>query len=364
MNNVPPNEKEIPLWFAERKINFPPVTFRLEGIGGTVDKSVLVAEWKGECVRYHFEYKKQFTPSVLIQTIAQYKYPVSRPGYSSKTMLIVLPYLSEEALIQLDENQISGIDLCGNGILLAPHFRIWRTGYPNPFKTSRPISNPFAGDISIFSRCFLLQNSFASLSELQKFAHARTFDAYPGYPKAGLLLGTASKVVDALSKELIVIKKGNEIVLNDRMRLLTLLRRNAKASKDVTVIGKTTLSLQEMQERLYQANITGKLRSVTTGIGSAGHYRVLSGVEENSFYVDSLSYALELLQVHEGRAFANIRLTEKQKNITYFDGRYHNGRLWASPIQTWLELFVAGPREQEAAEAMETLLSSGKVDDV
>jgi hypothetical protein len=47
---------------------------------------------------------------------------------------------------------------------------------------------------------------------------------------------------------------------------------------------------------------------------------------------------------------------ETTRNLVYFDLRADGNALWASPIQTWLELTHGGPREREAAEGLERRL--------
>jgi hypothetical protein len=340
-------------------IELPPVTLRLIETSVVSQLNVgtdgiLEAVWRGQTIRYAFRYEPSNSPRWL--HLAQ--------GYISRIAeqkgilpLIIVPYLSEEALHKLEENQISGIDLCGNGVLLAPEFRVWRTGAPNQYKDTRPIRNPYRGDSSIFALCFLLCPSFESLRALQEFAQEHTFGANHSDAIHSLTLSTASKVVQTLVDEMVIAKEGNVISLKDPHRLLLLLRRNASNSERPTILGKTPLSIDQIWERLANA---ASLRSVTTGIASAGHYRVLSGVDNLSLYVDDLNRVKDLLEIRATRAFPNIQIYEERKHAVYFDARREGNIRWASPIQTWLELATAGPREQEAAEELEQLLQNGE----
>jgi hypothetical protein len=273
--------------------------------------------------------------------------------------LLIVPYLSPENLAILDDHDISGIDLCGNGVLLSSKNRVWRTGYPNMYKDTRPIRNPFHGDSSIFARCFLLQPQYNSLSDLRSFAMRKAFsDAYE-LLSPGFALGTASKVVKTLEEEL-VIKKGEDgIALQDARRLISLLRLGLRPPLQSRVAGKTPITFEEVWNRLAGARLNGTLRSVATGLSSAGRYKVLSGIDRQCLYVDDLTLAGELLEIQPGKAFANIEIIEDHKHLVYFDARAEGNVLWASPIQTWLELSSAGPREQEAAGLLENLLAEG-----
>jgi hypothetical protein len=340
-------------------IELPPVTLSLIetpvapqtniGFDGIIE-----ATGRGSATRYAFRYEPSNSPRWLKLAQTYIRAIAEQQGMPP---LIIVPYLSEEALRELEENDISGIDLCGNGVLIAPEFRIWRTGYPNQYKDTRPIRNPYRGDSSIFARCFLLRPSFDSLSALQEFAQERTFGAYQHDAIHSLALSTASKVVQALVDEMIVAKQGNAINLKDPRRLLLLLRRGVSKTNRPALLGKTSLNVEQIWERLADA---ANIRSVATGMASAGHYRVLSGVDALSLYVDDLDGVRDLLEIRATRAFSNLQIFEERKQSVYFDARSEGNIRWASPIQTWQELTMAGPREQEAAEELERLLLNGQ----
>jgi hypothetical protein len=277
--------------------------------------------------------------------------------------LVVVPYLGEDALRELESRAVSGLDMCGNGILMAPEFRIWRSGAPNRFTDSRPIKNPYRGDSSIFARCFLLSREYTSLGDLQTFALQRTFEV-EGPGAQALSLATASKVVASLEGEMVVAKQSRGLRLVNPRRLLDLLRPGNKDPIRQCIAGKTQLTSSEIWARLKDLRSEGMLRSVTTGLGSAERYRVLLGNEKLSLYVDDIGLASEALEIQLGRPFANIEVWAETKNYVYFDGRDEGNVRWASPIQTWLELISAGSREQQAAAAMEAMLLEGNVENL
>ncbi len=365
-----PNEKTVasrkPLLEAEfidylsnGHLNFPPARLQLVNVARGVDAGydgILEAEWKQGHARYVFEYKANSQPRTL--EAAQWK--IRAIAERERLLpLVILPYLSEQALSVLEDHEISGIDMSGNGLLIAPDFRIWRTGNLNQFKDNRPIRNPYRGDSSIFARCFLIRPSFNSLTQLQEFAHTRIF-ALDGHPSSSnLTLSTASKVVQALVDEMVLGRQGNAIHLLDARRLLLFLRRGFSNVARPTIVGKTSLTPSMVWTKLSEARDKDQLRSVATGIASAGHYRLLSGVDMLSLYVSDSSTANDILEVRPGRAFANIQIFEERKHVVYFDARPEHHTRWASPIQSWLELANAGPREQEAAEELERLLLNG-----
>lgn len=314
---------------------------------------ILSAKWGGKEALFVFEYKGASTPRVQEAALAQVRLYSDLLGLPP---VIIVPYLSEEALHELDRNETGGVDLCGNGLLIAENFRYWRSGQPNRYKDTRPIRNPFHGDSSIFARCFLLRDNFSSLAELGQFAQERAFSAYPAFRSKALTQGTASKVIQTLVNELAVRKVGGGLELQDRKRLLMLLRKGYRRTEPPKVIGASLLSPEKVWEILKDERHYGALRAVATGLSSAGHYKALSGVGRLGLYVSDLNAATTSLQIRAGKAFANIELYEDRKNAVYFDAREEGDRLWASPIQTWMELITGGPREQEAAEEIERML--------
>ncbi|MFN7841996.1 MAG: hypothetical protein ACK5N9_09770, partial [Pirellula sp.] len=70
--------------------------------------------------------------------------------------LIFLPYLSPDRLAELESVAVSGIDLCGNGIVYVPNrICVVRTGQPNLYPDSRPVANPFRGRSGLVARMLI-----------------------------------------------------------------------------------------------------------------------------------------------------------------------------------------------------------------
>src|SRR4029078_6306480 len=110
--------------------------------------------------------------------------------------MVILPYLSDDRLRELDAARVSGLDLCGNGVIIIPKdLLVYRTGAPNRFTTSAPIKNIYRGTSSLVARTFLLRPQYPSLSELQAEIERRG---------GRVSLPTVSKVVSGLEDDLIV----------------------------------------------------------------------------------------------------------------------------------------------------------------
>ncbi len=316
---------------------------------GLVDVS-----WRGRTERFAVEVKSKSYPATIENAMLQAERSAEQLGVRP---IVVVPYLGEEMLQRLAAREVSGIDLCGNCVILATGFGIWRSGAPNRYRETRAIQNPFSGDSSVFARSFLLQPRFGTLKELREFTQGKS-DRRPLETGSTLLMGTASKIVSALEDELIVARTPDGITLVESRRLLLNLRERYKRLPTESLVGKTPFSAAELWTRLNSARLDGRMRAVATGIASAGFYGVLSGVERTSLVVDDITLASELLEIRTGRAFANIELIEDRKDLPYFDARFEAERNWASPIQTWLELAQGGPREQEAGEGLERQILS------
>ena len=313
---------------------------------------VLEVEWQGHTARFVLECRALSTPKILDAAIAQ----VQRDArLLDLHPMVIVPYLSEDSLRLLEGAGVSGIDLCGNGVVVAPEMAVWRSGQPNRFKSSLPLRNVYRGTSSLIARSFLLRSQFASLGELQAFAQERLIQQGKEQTSQRLAKGTVSKVVQALEEEKIVLRDQGKLRLLSPQVLLERLQANVRKPSGKRVQGKTPLAVPEVWERLR----TSPVRCVTTGLGSAGHYRVLSGSETLSLYVDDMEEAARLVSVTTGAVFPNIELTQEPDEVVYFDAREENGTLWASPIQTWLELARGGPREREAAEMLEEILRRG-----
>lgn len=305
----------------------------------------------GAEVEYACEIKSTATPKAIELAIAQV---LRLSAATGKSPLILVPYLPEEALQMLSQQKISGIDLCGNACIMSDRFFIWRSGQPNRNRAPSPHLNPFRGDNSIFSRCFLMQSEFQSLQALQNFAAARTLPPRISDTQKILTMGTASKTVTALQEQLIVTKVEGAISLLDRQKLMIQLKRNYQPPIARAITGKTPFSQEEAWERLRE--LKGDLtdfRYSATGLFSAVRCKVLSPSRRLSAYVDRFDEAVEALELQEGAAFANCELIETSKNFPYFDLKDEDGAIWAPPIQTWLELATGSARGQEAAQSLE-----------
>ncbi len=350
------SEYELLERLKRKEFNFPSVEMRLvetptKNALARVD-GVLDITWQQQKCRFLFEYKMQSTPKSLETAMAQ----VQRYAKEfSLSPMVIVPYLPEKSIRLLEAEGISGIDLSGNGIILAPNFAVQRSGQPNRFKESAAIRNIFWGNSSLLARCFLLQPEYSSLNQLREFA-LRRFHGARENRESILTKGTVSKVTRALEEENIITRMKKGLKLTDSRALLERLKSNYRKSSGKRLEGKMSFNNQEAWEKLSRDTF----RAVVNGDRSAAHYRVLSGQDKLTLYVDDLERAGQSLEVTPGALFPNVELIEEKNDIFYFDARLEGKTLWASPIQTWIELSLSGPREREAAEQLEAILRIGE----
>jgi len=358
-----PSEFEMNQLLASGGIEVPPLNLEVStAISKVVDQyqvdGILDVKWGRESSRFAFECKSQSSPRIVANAVAQ----ATRAAHVLRVKpMVIVPFLSEKLLSDLEIQAVSGIDLCGNALVLGDKFRVLRTGKPNRFTSSAPIKNVFRGTSSLIARCFLIKPSFQGLTELRTTALGRAYKAIGrNVQDTRFSKGTVSKVVQALADELIVDKAGELVQLVDVGRLLSALKMNFVLPSERAIEAKTSLSEAECWKRLQHASADGRLRFVATGIGSAPWYGVLSIEQATTLYVDNAKEVLELLEAKPTRLFPNLKLFESASEIPYFDARKEGDRVWASPIQTWIELATGGPRERDAATVLEKKLTQGQ----
>jgi len=120
--------------------------------------------WDQETFEFAVEARIPFHPKAIQEA-------VQRAQTFAKQLqvypLLIVPYLSDEQLRVLEAQQVSGLDLCGNGILVIPdRLLVYRTGNPNKYPSSSPIRNVHRGTSSLVVRAFLLRPEYKTSQEL------------------------------------------------------------------------------------------------------------------------------------------------------------------------------------------------------
>src|SRR5712691_9629246 len=193
-------EAEILSRIAE-DLEFPPLKAKTEefnpvlllGGGKKSADLVLTLEWENQRRKFVVECKAQSAPSYLVGAIEQVRaYSMAMPNLLP---MVIVPYLGPKSLERLIAAGVSGLDLCGNGVVNVPgEWFVFRTGEKNRFPTSLPIKNVYRGASSIVARVFLSRPNYKSVNEVRNEILKR---------KGDVSLSTVSKVLKALKEDLI-----------------------------------------------------------------------------------------------------------------------------------------------------------------
>ena len=325
----------------------PPLTVeKVETSSGAKDTGLdarITLAWKGRNYRFGAEVRRLWTPKVLSEAADNIQRGAARQRLAP---LIVVPYLGEERLRELETPGISGIDLCGNGVVIVPgELFVFRSGSPNQFRGEAQIKNVYRGTSAIVARTFLVAPEFSSVGDVLEKIRSLG---------GRVTLPTVSKVCKSLEQDLVIERPSTngarKIRLLQPEKLLELLRENySPPDINRTLIGKFAGSPESLVEQLLTLDKKGAARVVIAG---AGFRRSLRG-HGGGARPNHLLLRLEAVRRGIGAGFtetdrfSNMKLLETEDDFVYFDRR---SRLIASPVQVYLELATGEKREKETAD--------------
>jgi hypothetical protein len=342
-------EEDIIAAFANGEVTLPPLQFRvLRNLRGKRAQAetdiVLEAKWERRSWRFAAEVKRLSTPKILQDALRAIRPAADR---SNLNPMLVIPYLSPDNIATLERSQVSGIDLCGNGILIIPReLLVVRTGNPNRFPRSAPIRNVYRGDSSLVARSFLARPVFRAVGDIA--AAIRELNG-------SVSLGTVSKVLKTMESDLIVGRDRGDIRLLQPEKLLEQLADNYRSPKaKARYLGRIALVDGELERRLSEAALDQKCRFIVTGAASTSNYAVLGREPLVAAYCDETpERLLSALGVRAERTerFPNVDLTWTEDATVYFDPQRAGSDVpIASPVQTYLELMAGDKRQRETAD--------------
>lgn len=331
-------------------------------LGGPKEKGdarvELALPGESEGFRFAVEVKARATPQTVQLAMTQAK----AAAQEGEWPMIQVPFLSQERLDELERDQVSGVDLCGNGVVVVPG-RLWvvRSGAPNRYRDSRPLSNPYRGRSAMVARMLLQRPRWESLSELTAAIKAEG---------VALSLPQASKAVQAMVEDLTVSKSAGAITLREPLRLLEKLgsewrkprqfwRRDDENGRSVKiqsvspVSSRRTLRLPAGMDWPRALSSDPSLQWAVSGESSVIRYAMFSQGGPRRIAVSSISLAMPLLggTAEPVPNFADVELMETDEPGFYFGNETdENGIRWASRLQTWLELQSGDARQQDAAK--------------
>ena len=259
--------------------------------------------------------------------------------------MVVLPYLSAENLARLEVAGVSGLDLCGNGVVTVPgEVLVVRAGQPNRFPRSEPIRNVYRGDSSLVGRVFLAKPVYRAVGEI-----VTTIQGKGGK----VSFATVSKVLKTLRADLIVGRTSDKITLLQPDKLLDQLAANYRPPKVAgRWVGKVIADETELPKKLADAARRVGSRVMATGAASAARYSVLGREPIRAVYCTAVPnevLSASGAKFEETDRFPNVDLTYTHEATPYFESTSEDGVEYASPVQAYLELMAGDKRQRESA---------------
>lgn len=316
--------------------------------------------WSSKRLRFAAEAKARNTQRIFDEAVRQ-----ARDGAKAtkRFPMVVLPYLSESRLDQLEREEVSGLDLCGNGLLIVPgQLLVRRGGRPNRYPESQPARFAYRGATSLIPRVFLRRPEYPSISAI---------GAEIAAAGAQVALSTVSKALARMTEDVLIDRRPDRVRLVQADKLLDLLRDSftpPRIARSASL--RWTGTLKEFFD----------LASRTTGTpGQPPLKLAVSGASSHSLYSAGLRAETPLLFTSSLRElerrlasswspserFSDLRVSETDDMTVYFDTRSgqavdDHGVRYASPVQTYLELATTGDkRDEEIASQVRELVLRG-----
>ena len=334
------NETEM-LKELRRGVEFPPVAVRLVEAGSrdgeqNID-AILEVRTGDETYSFAAELRARSTPRAFEEALRRIERAVQGTPYYP---MLVTPYLREGQLEELQQQQVSGIDLSGNGVIAIPgKLLVFRTGKPNKFPDSAPTKYAYRGTTSLVARAFICRTEYDSLADIEEEIRARG---------GRVAISTISKALKRLESDLIVDRSGDLIRLRQPAKLLDQLSASYGESKVTrTFTGSTRQDLAKL------ASTAGKeTQLVLTGKSSLDAYAVMGRDEWPVFYTRSIDRVIDTWgkKVEATSRFIDLEVRQTDDPTVYFDTRLKGDLPYASPVQVYLEYGAGDKREREVAE--------------
>ncbi|MFO0883368.1 MAG: hypothetical protein U0894_04150 [Pirellulales bacterium] len=369
-NRKVPTETELANWLKRGQVELPPLRFRLLRLQPRYKDRIgdfeVEAKWGDQRTRFAVEYKSLSTPKAFEQALWQCRALAETSGLLS---LLVLPYLRPSQLDELELAGMSGIDLCGNGVVIVPgKVRVFRTGSSNQFATYAPIKNIYRKNTSMVPRVLLTRPQFSSVQEILEETNLRNVLARTTRQTL-MSLGTVSKALKELENDLIVERSDGIRVLQPDKLLSQLEQNYEMAPEENRVRLKVDCEFRQLPKFLSQVTSKKNIPLVVTGLSSVSRYATMQREERLSVYCSDLQQAQQAIGGKETDRFSNLELIQSNEQSRYFDGKQDTSSssdarfYWASPVQAYLELMRGDKRDRDTADQVRSyiLQAIGKV---
>jgi hypothetical protein len=353
-------EKEMLDQLRQGKVQLPPLTFsflddRLEIADDVGIDACIEEKWKRKSARFAVECKALSTPK-FFQNSVNFLKSLTLP--KNIFPMLFMPFLGERQLNELEGEGISGIDLCGNGVVVSPGtFSVFRSGAKNRFPSSAAIKNIYRKNSSMVGRGFFVSPDFKTVQDICATVNRQNF-LVNRWKKKPMSLSTVSKALKTMVEDLIITR--TEIIrLLQADKLLEKLRENynppvVKQRIRLKIPGNNDALLKLLSEQSRKL----ALPLIASGTSSVTRYTVMQRGDILTVYCPKVEMLVERLSGSQADRFPNLELLETEDEPVYFDARQEGGFWWASPLQAYLELMMGDKRDQETADQLKALILS------
>lgn len=337
-------EEDILRAIQRGEVRLPPLTVELGAIapllGGNSRPvradAFLDLRWDERVFPFVAEIKTDATPKAFRAAIDQAR---SFAEVTDRNPLVIVPYLPPDRLKELEARKVSGIDMCGNGVIIVPpELLIVRTGNPNRYPSGRNIRNVYQGSSSLVPRVFLVRPKYDRVQEVRDEIARR----------GGLIaLSTVSKVLKVLDEDLIIQRNQRTSSLLQPEELLGRLAANFKMP--------VVTARKKYRWKTDVASLDWPKKTlVRTGAASIDRYGVMPREKTMQCYCTSVAETESIMSagLEESARFPDLELIETRDPTVYFDARDDERVAAASPVQCWLELQAGDKRQQDAAQGV------------
>lgn len=350
------SETKILSMIESGELLFPPLKFRI------LKKNVRNKDWACDAVLEATWNKDKFTFAATIKRYSSDRTvfdAIRESGFLADKLsafpIVITPWLSEEQVLKLEAEGVSGVDLCGNGVIIIPEkVLIIRSGKQNAYRDSRAVKNVYEGTSSLVARAFMLKPIYKSVMEIVEEIQSRS---------GTITQPTVSKALKQLEADVVIWKEKGLIKLVQAEKLLDRLIANGKKPERLAeTAGKLQCAQSDVSKVIANAARKSGARTVVTGACSVNQYATMAREPLVEMYCDiDPSRLLSILskQVDRTSRFPNFRLIQTNDPIAFFDARNDDTVQYSSPLQCYLELMQGDKREKETAAQVRELILKG-----
>lgn len=350
-----PLEKEIIQRIERGELSFPPLSICLLPVTKESRRADALMEvsWGEKKAKFVVEFKSTSTPKVFQSALNYLRFLSPRPDLGR---MLIMPFLNDKQLQELEREGISGIDLCGNGVVIVPGvFAIYRSGGKNRFPSSAPIKNIYRKNSSMVGRVFLARSRYQTVQEICEEINRRNL-LVNRWDKKPMSLSTVSKALKTLDEDLVIERKTMIRLLQTDKLLGKLSQYYSPVMTEKRVRLKLTDENEPITQLLWRVSRKAGVPFVATGISSITQYAVMQRGGMLSVYCPGIEKIIEMIPGSQSDRFPNLELIETEDETAFFDAREQQNFWWASPVQIYLELMAGDKRDRETAEQVKTTI--------